>query len=269
MGIYFSADNHNIIDTPVSTNSPIDAIESETKCNLPIRTQIEFILVWWIKELQMQSFPDELISIIIDIYTYHSKLEVEPHQYHPSVNSNYDYFLRFLFIGDLDVGKTTLIKRLAYNIYSSTPDYTLSVKYYHKGIDYNDKKCNVDLCDPQGAERYKTLGMYNYRATSCIILCYDVTNKQSLESIKHWNDECNNCSKNHVLRILVGCKCDMVNNRQCTKQDISEIAKALDIDKVVEVSAKDNINTEKFVHDLAHQILHFLENRFICPFFGC
>jgi len=47
-----------------------------------------------------------------------------------------------------------------------------------------------------------------YRNVHAIVIVYDVTNKSSFDSLKHWLDECDKHCFTDIPRILVGNKCD-------------------------------------------------------------
>lgn len=44
----------------------------------------------------------------------------------------------------------------------------------------------LQIWDTAGQERYQSLGTAFYRGADCCFLCYDITNKASLENIDNW-----------------------------------------------------------------------------------
>ena len=118
-----------------------------------------------------------------------------------------------------------------------------------------------------GQERFRVIPASFYAHVHCILLCYDITCEQSLDNVKYWNEECNKHAKTAIMRAMVGCKCDLENERQCSKENVREIANECGIDYVIETSAKDDVNLDKLFYDVTDQMVDYVLNRPNYPFY--
>ena len=64
-----------------------------------------------------------------------------------------------------------------------------------------------------GQEKFRTITSSIYRATHGILFVYDITSKESFESVKHWYKEIERYAAESLIKMLVGTKLDLVNNR--------------------------------------------------------
>ena len=92
------------------------------------------------------------------------------------------------FIGDSEVGtKTSLIKRLIYD--KSNQDYgqTFISQYYPKIIKFkNGKEIIMNLWDNPGMEKLRPLVKLFIKCSDAVILGYDITKRESYDSIKNF-----------------------------------------------------------------------------------
>ncbi|KAI5953613.1 hypothetical protein KGF54_002985 [Candida jiufengensis] len=86
------------------------------------------------------------------------------------------------------------------------------------------EKLNLQVWDTAGQERFNSISKAFYRGTDVCILCYDITNYESLLSLKEWFLKfIENC---HVLKpgfLIVGNKCDKINKRVIDKEEVKDI----------------------------------------------
>src|SRR5687768_17383136 len=102
--------------------------------------------------------------------------------------------------------------------------------------------------DTAGQERFQSLGTAFYRGTDGVLLCYDITNRVSLDRIKFWLDELMIRTDNASFPImLVGTKLDMAKSRQVSKDEAIEVMNKLGLDDYIETSSKDNLNINTLV----------------------
>jgi len=79
---------------------------------------------------------------------------------------------------------------------------------------------------------------------------YDITDKQSFKDIENWLAEVDKFANEHVVKLLVGNKCDMEGSRAVTFEEGKEFADSLGI-KFIETSAKTSNNVDKAFTTLA------------------
>lgn len=91
-----------------------------------------------------------------------------------------------------------------------------------------------------------------------LLLCFDLTYKRSFEIIKNpeYEDVLRNIKKyapKNVTIFLIGTKCDLVHQREISREEAEAFAKANGMG-YFETSAKENINIEEAFFHLARQI---------------
>ena len=69
-----------------------------------------------------------------------------------------------------------------------------------------NKIIKLQLWDTSGQERYKCMTSSCCRNSSCAIIVYDITNRQSFEHIELWVQECRNYSPPDIVFVFVGNK---------------------------------------------------------------
>eukprot|EP01084_Bolivina_argentea_P134758 237591_1 len=153
-----------------------------------------------------------------------------------------DYKMKIVIIGDSRVGKTSLMCRYVKNVFS---EYVIS----SMGVDsmVNKEKLSdnsimeIEIWDTAGQERFQSVCRNFYRLADAIIVCFDVTNKLSFTNCGNWRKQIENCAKDNVIVVLVGCKGDKLRNSQMELSDDDSIAEGY---------AEGNIlhNTEKAKH---------------------
>ena len=72
-----------------------------------------------------------------------------------------------------------------------------------------DKVIILNLWDTAGQERFKSLIPSYIKDSAVAIVCYDVTNAESFQSVEKWIEDAKAIREDDVLLILVGNKADM------------------------------------------------------------
>mmetsp|Transcript_1364 Transcript_1364/g.2476 ORF Transcript_1364/g.2476 Transcript_1364/m.2476 type:complete len:254 (+) Transcript_1364:1243-2004(+) len=158
------------------------------------------------------------------------------------VTSNFP--LQLLMIGDSGVGKTCLLLRYANDSFSPTFITTIGIDFKIKNVDIDGKRIKLQIWDTAGQERFRTITTSYFRGAQGILLVYDVTDRRSFESIRNWVSQIQQHADVHVNKILVGNKCDMLDEKVVSTEEGQKLAKEFGID-FFECSAKNNINVEQ------------------------
>ena len=162
--------------------------------------------------------------------------------------------ISIIFIGDSKVGKTSTIHRYSEKQFSNHIS-TIGIDKVITHMKIKDKKNNnidltVKLIDTAGQEKYRMLTTNYYKYADGIILMFDVTDKQTFDSISIWNNEIQNKSKKDINVLIVGNKIDLKDNRFMSKKEI-EKKLSLNNFKYEEISAKDNENIDRMIENFA------------------
>lgn len=147
--------------------------------------------------------------------------------------------LRFktILIGDASVGKTSLLQRFIHNRFKIEYNCTIGVDYWVKSLQL-DNQATVDLqiWDTCGQERFKTITRQYYRDTHGCILVFDLTKKETFKNIEIWIEDIKNFGNHEMSLIVVGNKCDLVENREVSKEEIDQFLQNYNYE-YIEVSA--------------------------------
>ncbi|CAH1793499.1 unnamed protein product [Owenia fusiformis] len=133
----------------------------------------------------------------------------------PSKEKSYDYLLKFLLVGDSDVGKEEILSGLDDGASESPYGFSSA-----SGIDYKTttillegKRVKLQLWDTSGQGRFCTIFRSYSRGAQGILLVYDITNKWSFDGIDRWIKEIDQHAPG-VPKILVGNRLHLAYKRQ-------------------------------------------------------
>ncbi len=127
-----------------------------------------------------------------------------------------DHVLKILMIGDAGVGKSSILQQFTDGYFSDQQQSTIGVDFKVKmmtvtGPDERPKRVKVTIWDTAGQERFRTLTSSYYRGAQGIILVYDVSRRDTFESLHMWLQEVEQFSMGggkDVVKLLVGNKID-------------------------------------------------------------
>ena len=77
----------------------------------------------------------------------------------------------------------------------------------------------LHIWDISGEERFRTINTNYYRSASGFLLLYQITDRNSFESIDSWLSQIEKNSNINKCKILVGTNCDLENERKVSTQE--------------------------------------------------
>ena len=77
-----------------------------------------------------------------------------------------------------------------------------------------DKIIILNLWDTAGQERFKSLIPSYIKDSVVAIVVYDITSRQSFQSVDKWIEDARNLRDDEVMIVLVGNKSDLYEQRQ-------------------------------------------------------
>ncbi|KAB2043158.1 hypothetical protein ES319_D02G270800v1 [Gossypium barbadense] len=176
------------------------------------------------------------------------------------MSTEYDYLFKLLLIGDSSVGKSCLLLRFADDSYLDSYISTIGVDFKIRTVELDGKTIKLQIWDTAGQERFRTITSSYYRGAHGIIIVYDVTEMESFNSVKQWLNEIDRYANDSVCKLLVGNKCDLVENKVVDTQRAKAFADELVI-PFLETSAKDAINVEQAFLTMAGAIKKKMGNQ--------
>lgn len=126
----------------------------------------------------------------------------------------FDYFYKFVIIGDEGVGKTNFMRRITGKSFDLKPKITYGVEFSIKTVPLpnSNQRVRAQLWDTSGAKQFLSITTTHYRFAVGAFLIYDVTSKQSFNNVKeHWLRKVREFSDDNVCVALVGNKGDLVD----------------------------------------------------------
>ncbi|RXM37140.1 Ras-related protein Rab-40C [Acipenser ruthenus] len=99
---------------------------------------------------------------------------------------SYDYLLKFLLVGDSDVGKVEILGSLQDGSAESPYAYSSGIDYKTTTILLDGRRVKLELWDTSGQGRFCTIFRSYSRGAQGILLVYDITNRWSFDGIDRW-----------------------------------------------------------------------------------
>lgn len=172
-----------------------------------------------------------------------------------AAKGGYDFQIKLLTIGNSGVGKTCLLLRYANDSFSPTFITTIGIDFKIKTVETDGKRIKLQIWDTAGQERFRTITTSYFRGAQGILLVYDVTDRNSFQSIKTWVDEIDKCADKHVNKILIGNKCDVDDSmRAVTTAEGQALGRDYGM-SFFETSAKKDIGVSEAFQCIAKQVV--------------
>ena len=161
--------------------------------------------------------------------------------------------MNILVLGDSSVGKTSIINQYVEGKFEENFISTCGLDLKEKKIIINDKQYQLLIMETSGQERYHSIAESYYKRADGIILVFDITNRNSFNSLKNsWLKDVN--SHGYFPKIVVGNKKDLENIRVIKNEDIEKNKEFNEIE-CFETSAKTKENIETIFNKIAELIL--------------
>ncbi|XP_063907783.1 ras-related protein Rab-36-like isoform X2 [Zophobas morio] len=122
---------------------------------------------------------------------------------------------KVIILGDLCVGKTSLLNRFCYKVFDSNYRSTIGVDFQSEQINILGIPYYLQIWDTAGQERFKCIAQCYYRKAHVIMLVFDLSSIRTLANCKNWlRDalEVRGESDNRPYIFLVGAKKDLLSN---------------------------------------------------------
>ncbi|ORX61662.1 ras-domain-containing protein [Hesseltinella vesiculosa] len=159
---------------------------------------------------------------------------------------------KMVFLGEQSVGKTSLITRFMYDTFDNTYQATIGIDFLSKTMYLSDRTVRLQLWDTAGQERFRSLIPSYIRDSSVAVVVYDISNRESFNSISKWIDDVRAERGSEAIVVLVGNKTDL-EKREVTSEEGEKRAKDLNV-MFFETSAKAGHNVKNLFKRIAQAL---------------
>lgn len=131
---------------------------------------------------------------------------------------------RVVMMGDPATGKTSIIARYSDGKFTSRTSPTIGVA--QRNVMIADRGCNIHLqiWDTAGQESFRSIVPIYFRRAQGALCVFDLTNKQTFDSLDGWIEEFTANADNGKV-VIVGNKCDLINQIEVDEDNVSEWVK--------------------------------------------
>ena len=177
------------------------------------------------------------------------------------LDSDFEFPLKVIVIGDTCVGKTNFIFRFVENRFSLNYVSTVGFDYRSKIITLpkSKKKVKLQIWDTAGQERYNAVNKNLFQKVQGVVIMYDITNRASFENINKWLYLLSQ-NVSDKAKILVGSKLDLSEEKRIVTEEEGQNLADKNNMPFYETSSKTGENVEKIFFTLAQNIYENLSN---------
>ncbi|XP_036278847.1 ras-related protein Rab-36 isoform X1 [Pipistrellus kuhlii] len=174
-------------------------------------------------------------------------------------------------IGDLHVGKTSLVHRFCKNVFDHNYKATIGVDFEIERFEIAGVPFSLQIWDTAGQEKFKCIASAYYRKAQVIIIAFDLSDMQTLEHARQWlEDALKENEPGSFFLYLVGTKKDLLSRAACEQAERQAVRLANEmLAEYWSVSAKTGENVKAFFSRVAalafeRSVLLALERKSAC-----
>lgn len=121
-------------------------------------------------------------------------------------------FERVIFVGDSNVGKTSIITYLSKGIFDGKADPTLGASIIKLTIETDENPITLQLWDTAGQEQFRSLVPLYFKNASTAVVVFSLDNIESFHNIEHWIQQIKSYAKADIPILIVGNKLDIIQD---------------------------------------------------------
>ena len=161
--------------------------------------------------------------------------------------------IKIILLGEIGVGKTSLINRYISNKFNSYEKQINIDEIKIKKIDIDDNViAELEIHDTTNEEKLGKITKKYYIDAHGAMIVFDLTKKASFNKVKFWMKEININAPRDIVICLLGNKVDLISDREVAYEDAKDIAGD---NLYYEVSSKTGNNVSLSFEQLAYEII--------------
>ena len=167
--------------------------------------------------------------------------------------------LKIIIVGDISVGKTSIITRFTKDKFEEKPSATISPVFSKKVIKINEIFFNVNIWDLPGQDRNPIATNSFVKDSNGIMYCCDVNNIKTRDNLTAWEETLKSKEAiENIPKIIIENKCDLLGDENNYQDDINSLrkfSKILGCKNFFRTSAKNGYNVKEAIDYLINEII--------------
>lgn len=172
----------------------------------------------------------------------------------------HEHLFKVLVIGELGVGKTSIIKRYVHQLFSQNYRATIGVDFALKVLNWDSRTLvRLQLWDIAGQERFGNMTRVYYKEALGAFVVFDLSRSSTFEAVLKWKSDLDSKvhlpNGNPIPAVLLANKCDQKKEGSQSPSQMDQFCKDHGFTGWFETSAKDNVNIDEATRFLVEKIL--------------
>ena len=164
-----------------------------------------------------------------------------------NIKAKSDLFAKIEVVGDLKVGKTSIVRRLIKNEFLEDYNATVGYEFNPYLIKVNNTIIKFQIWDMCGNDNYRSVLLNLYRNALLGILVYSVCSRESFNNLDNWISQLKKYSLPNSKIILLGNKCDDEQKREVSYEEGKRLCEKNKLEFFQEISAKKGFTSPNFL----------------------
>lgn len=155
---------------------------------------------------------------------------------------SYDFLLKFVIVGDTNVGKSCILLRFTDKRFRAQHDVTIGVEFGSRVVEAEGELFKCHVWDTAGQESFRSITRSYYRCAAAALLVFDVSRRATFEHLEQWAHDVLAAASLDTVLAIVGNKTDL-EDREVSAEEGAALALRLNA-QYYEVSAKSDIGVD-------------------------
>ncbi len=177
------------------------------------------------------------------------------------MSNQFDYLLKYIIIGDEEVGKSNLLSHYIDDRFTSEYQSTIGVEFRAKNVVIRNTTYRIQMWDTSGKENFRSITRAYYKNSVCALVVYDISSRDSFNNVSTWIEDCRNNSSEKIFMVLIGNKSDLADKRQVSTEEGRELAEKYGL-QFYETSAKTGENVNDIFYDSVDEIAKKMDQNY-------
>ena len=145
-------------------------------------------------------------------------------------------------------------KKFVNQIFHDDEVSTINANFLHKDMDVQGVPIRLNIWDTAGQERFRALASNYYKQATGAVLVYDITDKSSIDRVKHWVKELQMQAGQTIKIVIAGNKCDREQERNISREEAQEYARSIGATHI-STSAKTGKGVDELYNTIAKLVV--------------